>query len=82
MEIFDSVSFTRAAGVFTNTGTVVVGAGATAVFGAFYVFNQNGGELRVEGMFEMSAEFSTAGDSFISTAATSSAPSSSRGTHI
>jgi VCBS repeat-containing protein len=49
---------------FTNLGTMTVAAGATVTFGSGFVFNQNGGVLENAGHVEMSAEFSTAGDTF------------------
>lgn len=63
LDLDDDVTF-GSNGSLTNTGTVNVGADASIVFGSDYVVNQNGGVLRNAGRVEMSAEFSTAGDTF------------------
>ncbi len=50
--------------VFTNEATMTVADGVAVTFGASFVFNQNAGVIHNGGVMEMSAEFSTAGDTF------------------
>jgi hypothetical protein len=63
LDIRDDLTF-GANGRITNLGTTTIGAEAAVAFGSNYVFNQNAGVLRNVGRMEMSAEFSTAGDTF------------------
>lgn len=63
MDVEDDLTF-GTNGRLTNVGTINVAVGASMAFGANYVINHNGGVLKNAGKVEMSAEFSTAGDTF------------------
>jgi hypothetical protein len=63
LDIRDDLTF-GSNGRITNLGTTTIGAEAAVAFGSNYVVNQNAGVLHNAGRMELSAEFSTGGDTF------------------